>query len=334
MYKPPYTLTTKIIKQVSEISELISDVKYIDKNYNTINLRKKNRIRSITGTLQIEGNTFDEAKVTNVINGKTVLGTMREIEEVKGAIEAYDNIENYNYKNETDLLKAHNLLMKNLLNNAGSYRNSNVGVGGKDGVTHVAPQPHIVPKLMEDLFDWLKNTDEHLLIASCIFHYEFEFIHPFSDGNGRVGRLWQSVILKEFKDFFIYMPIESIVKQNQARYYKALEDSTHVGESTPFVEFMLEILEESLRDYLNQSEKLGEKFGEKFGEVRVKLTKNRKLILEEVSKNNFTTISELSKIVGISTTAIENNIKYLKDNKLLKRVGSDSAGHWELILKA
>lgn len=331
MYKPPYRITTKIIKQISEISELIAEVKYIDKNYNTIKLRKENRVRSITGTLQIEGNTFDEQKVTSVINGKPVLGTMREIEEVKGAIAAYDNIKEYSYKNEKELLKAHKTLMKNLLENAGAYRASNVGVGGKDGVSHIAPQPHLVPKLMKNLFDWLKNTDEHLLIASCVFHYEFEFIHPFSDGNGRIGRLWQSVILKNFKEFFIYIPIESIVRQNQSRYYQALEDSGTLGESTPFIEYMLEILQDSLKDYIKQSKKLGEKLGEKLGDVYLKLTKNRKLILELVSKNSFITIAELSQTIGISTTAIENNIKYLKENNLLRRVGSPSSGSWEII---
>ena len=232
-YKPPYTITTKIIKQISEISELISDIKYIDKNYNTLKLRKKNRLRSITGTLQIEGNTFDEAKVTSVINGKTVFGTTREIEEVKGAVKAYDNMDKYNYKKEKDLLLAHQYLMETLLKNAGQYRHSNVGVGGKEGITHVAPPPNMIQKLMSELFGWLKNSNEHILIISCVFHYEFEFIHPFSDGNGRIGRLWQSVILKSYKEFFSYMPIESIVRNNQSKYYQALEDSSSLGESTP-----------------------------------------------------------------------------------------------------
>ncbi len=332
MQSPPYTITTKIINQISEISELVADIKYIDKNYNTLKLRKANRIRSITGTLQIEGNSFDEEKVTSLINGKTVFGTTREIEEVKGAIKAYDNILKYDYKSETDLLKAHNFLMGNLLENAGVYRSSNVGVGGKDGVTHIAPPPDIVPKLMNELFSWLENTKEHLLIVSSVFHYEFEFIHPFSDGNGRIGRLWQSLILKNFKEFFVYMPIESIVRQNQEEYYKALEDSGSLGNSTPFIEFMLEIIKKSLEEYIQKSKKLGDKLGDKLGETQLKLTKNRKTILKEIAKNSSITIAELSKILNLSTTAIENNLKYLKDNNLLKRVGSDSGGSWELVL--
>ena len=321
MYKPPYSITSKMVKQISKISELISDIKYIDKNYNTLMLRKKNRVRSITGTLQIEGNSFDEEKVTSVINGKPVIGTMREIEEVKGAIDAYDHIPNFNYKNEKDLLKAHKYLMANLLNNAGQYRYSNVGVGGKDGVTHVAPPPNIVPKLMGELFKWLQNNDEHLLIVSCIFHYEFEFIHPFSDGNGRIGRLWQTVILKEFKEFFSYMPIESIVRQNQSKYYKALEDAGSAGESTPFVEFMLNIIAKSLKVYIQETKKSDQKSNQKSDQKIFKL----------MMKNSNITIKEICQELNMSESGVKKVIKKLKDENRIKRVGSLKSGHWEII---
>ena len=316
-YKPPYTITSNILKLTSEISELISDIKYIDKTYSTLTLRKKNRVRSITGTLQIEGNTFDEEKVTSVINGKRVLGTMREIEEVKGAIKAYDYIDKYNYKDEKDLLKAHEILMNNLLENAGKYRHSNVGVGGKDGVTHVAPPPNMVPQLMGDLFGWLKSTDEHLLIVSCIFHYEFEFIHPFNDGNGRIGRLWQSVILKSFKDFFSFIPIESMVRSNQQKYYKALEDAGSMGESTPFIEFMLEIISKSLQEYIKESKKSNQKSNQK--------------IISLIKKNNKITIQELCDKTNLSQSGIKKIIKKLKDENRLIRVGSLKGGHWEIV---
>ncbi|MDP2894748.1 MAG: Fic family protein [Sulfurimonas sp.] len=320
-YKPPYAITSKIIKQVSEISELISDVKYIDKNYNTLRLRKKNRIRSITGTLQIEGSSFDEAKVTSIIDGKTVLGTMREIEEVKGAVEAYDNIEKYSYKNEKDLLMAHKYLMKNLLNHAGAYRNSNVGIGGKDGVTHVAPPPSQVPKLMDELFEWLQNTDEHPLIASCVFHYEFEFIHPFSDGNGRIGRLWQSVILKSFKDIFTYMPIESVVRNHQADYYQALEDAGSAGESTPFIEFMLEIITQSLKEYVEESKKSNQKSNQKSDQK----------ILDLIMQDNKIIIMQICQQLDMSESGVKKVIKKLKDENRLQRVGSLKGGYWEVL---
>ena len=320
-YKPPYTITSKILKQISEISELIVDIKYIDKNYSTLILRKKNRIRSIAGTLQIEGNTFDEEKITSVINGKIVLGTNREIQEVKGAIGVYDKIDEYNYKSETDLLNAHKILMKNLLTNAGTYRNSNVGVGGKEGVTHVAPPPDFVPQLMNQLFDWLKNSDEHLIVVSCIFHYEFEFIHPFSDGNGRIGRLWQNVILKSYKDLFSYLPIESIVRENQQKYYQALEDSGTVGESTPFIEFMLDIIIKALKDYIKDSKKSDQKGNQKSDQK----------ILTLIKKYNTITIAQLCNKTKLSQSGVKKIIKKLKDENKLRRVGSLKAGQWEII---
>ncbi|MCH9739986.1 MAG: Fic family protein [Epsilonproteobacteria bacterium] len=325
-YKPPYTITSEILKLISEISELISDVKYIDKNYSTLKLRKKNRVRSITGTLQIEGNSFDETKVTNVINGKSVLGTMREIEEVKGAIEAYDYLDKYDYKNEKDLLKAHKFLMKNLLNNAGAYRHSNVGVGGADGVTHVAPPPNMVPQLMGDIFEWLNSSDEHLLIVSCVFHYEFEFIHPFNDGNGRIGRLWQTVILKSYKDFFIYIPIESMVRDNQEKYYQALEDAGSSGESTPFIEFMLEVIAKSLQDYIKESKKSVPKNVPK----NVPLKRLGKIV-ELIKKDKDLTVVQIANILKVTDKTIQRDIAKLKEQNQIKRVGSLKAGHWEII---
>ncbi|QOR62929.1 Fic family protein [Sulfurovum sp. ST-21] len=320
-YKPPYTITSKIVKLTSEISELISDIKHIDKQYSTLKLRKKNRIRSITGTLQIEGNSFDEAKVTSVINGKTVLGTTREIEEVKGAVLAYDYFNKYDYKSEKDLLHAHKLLMGNLLNNAGVYRQSNVGVGGADGVTHVAPPSNMVPQLMGEIFEWLNSTDEHLLIASCVFHYEFEFIHPFNDGNGRIGRLWQNVILKSFKDLFEHIPIESMIRANQTKYYEALEDAGSAGESTPFIEFMLGIILKSLQEYIKESAKSDQKSKQKSDQK----------ILALMKQNSQITIAEICSKLSMSESGVKKVIKKLKDEDKIKRVGSLKAGHWEVV---
>jgi Fic family protein len=249
-YTPPYTITTKILKLVAQISEKISDIKHIEKEFIAPKLRKKNRVKSITGSLQIEGNTFSEEQVTAMIDGRKVLGSYREILEVEGAIAAYNHLDKYKYDSLKDLLFAHSLMMKNILTNSDSFRSANVGVGGKDGVSHIAPSPTQVPTLMAELFDWLKNSDEHLLIKSCVFHYEFEFIHPFSDGNGRIGRLWQTVILKEFKELFGYLPIESIVKANQQKYYKAFEECASLGESTPFVEFMLDVILKTLNAFV------------------------------------------------------------------------------------
>lgn len=322
-YKPPYTITNKILTTVSDIVEILSEFNHINKNLSTPKLRKKNRVKSITGTLQIEGNTFSEEKITNVLNGKTVLGTQREIEEVKGAIEAYDNLEKYDYKNEKDLLKSHKLLMDRLLNNAGNYRNSNVGVGGVNGVTHIAPPANMVPQLMRELFSWLKATDDHLLVVSCVFHYEFEFIHPFSDGNGRVGRLWQSVILHKYKNLFSAMPIESVVRDNQERYYQALEDAGSVGESTPFVEFMLEVILITLKN-------------EQKNNVPKNVQKNVPLkrqddIIKLIKKDKNITTLQIANILNVADKTIKRDIAKLKlDNKIV-RVGSLKSGYWEIL---
>ena len=324
-YEPPYSITSKILKLTSDISELISDIKHIDANHSLITLRKKNRVKSITSTLQIEGNSFDEEKVTSIINGKTVLGTMKEIEEVKGAIKAYEYLNEYDYKSEKDLLKAHKLLMQNLLNSAGVYRSSNVAVGSKDGVTHVAPPPNMVPSLMRDLFRWLNSTDEHLLIVSSVFHYEFEFIHPFDDGNGRIGRLWQSVILKSYKNIFAYIPIENIIKDNQKHYYQALEISGSLGESTPFVEFMLEVIKKSLKEYIKQSKKSVPKSVPR----NVPLSREEEIV-KLISKDCNITISKIAEILGVSDKTIKRDITKLKDKNIVVRVGSTKKGFWQL----
>ena len=327
-YQPPYTITSKILTQVSNIVELLSDLKHTTGLLNTPKLRKKNRVKSITGTLQIEGNSFTEEKVISVINGARVLGTVREVAEVEGAIEAYDFLEQYRYNQEKDLLLAHKKMMGQLLNNAGAYRHTNVGIGGEEGVTHVAPPPNMVQILMGELFSWLKETDEHLLIVSCVFHYEFEFIHPFSDGNGRVGRLWQSVILTHYKDIFEQIPIESVVRENQAEYYDALEASGSVGESTPFIEFMLDMILQTLKKLEEENQRVGIKVGEKVG---INLTENQKEIIKYMMENPKISAKKLSESVGISSRKIEENIRKLKEDKIIERVGANRGGYWKII---
>jgi Fic family protein len=319
-YKPPYTITSTILAQVSEISELISDIKHSEAKKITPRLRKKNLVRSITGSLQIEGNSFTEEKVTAVLDGKRVLGTVKEVEEVKGAIKAYENLENYDHAKLADLLQSYKLMMDSLLNNAGSFRSGNVGVYGKDGVSHVTPPPYRVAELMGELFDWLAVTNEHPLVVSSIFHYEFEFIHPFSDGNGRIGRLWQSVILIAYKDLFSYIPIESIVKENQQKYYDALEEAGAAGESTAFIEFMLGSILQSLKQFLKQNAKSDQKSS----------LKSDQKILALIKKNSKITIREICDSTGLSESGVKKVIKKLKDEGALVRVGALKGGYWEV----
>jgi len=318
MYKPPYSITSKMVNLISQISEELTKIEYSKMDINTPLLRKKNRVKTLAGTLEIEGNFMGEEKITAILEGKKVLGTYQEILEVEGAINAYKKFENYRYDSLDDLLKAHKILMKGILTTAGSFRGVNVGVGSKDGVSHVTPPFSIVPNLMSELFDWLKNSEEHMLIKSCVFHYEFEFIHPFSDGNGRIGRLWQSVMLYNWRDVFVVMPTESIVRDNQENYYKALEDSGSIGESTPFIEFMLEVI-------LNTVIKVGNKVGNI-------LTENQLKMIENIENNPKISAAKLSDIVGISKRKIEENLAKLKELNILQRIGG-TRGHWEIIDK-
>ena len=302
------------------IGEALAKLEYEEKKIITPKLRKKNRIKTIAATLEIEGNFIGEEKITALIEGKKVLGSYEEILEVEGAIEAYKAFETYRYDRLEDLLYAHKLLMQGILKNAGSFRSVNVGVGNDEGVSHVAPPHGMVPQLMQQLFEWLQQSDEHLLIKSCVFHYEFEFIHPFSDGNGRIGRLWQSVILHHCRKVFSAIPTESIIRDHQEAYYSALEEAGSLGESTPFIEFMLEVILETI-------EKVGNKVGSRVGND---LTSNQKSILKAMQENPKISAAKLSEVVGISKRKIEENIAKLKKMGVLERVGG-TRGYWEVM---
>ncbi|WP_083235008.1 Fic family protein [Candidatus Marithrix sp. Canyon 246] len=246
-YQPPYRITTKITHFLTNIAEILGEIKYIDSKLNTPKLRKINKIKTITGTLQIEGNSFSEQKVSAVLEGKRVLSTPKELAEVQGAIAVYEQFPHYDCYNIDHLLKAHQLMMGQILTRAGHFRTQSVGVYGKEGVTHIAPPANMVSGLMAELFDWLQQSAEHPLISSSIFHYEFEFIHPFIDGNGRMGRLWQTLILNNWKPLFQTIPVESVIRDYQQDYYHALQQSGNDGESTVFIEFMLQVILESIQ---------------------------------------------------------------------------------------
>lgn len=238
-YKPPFSISDKTISLIAEISAQIERYAIRMEQEDGPLLRKINRIKTIQGSLAIEGNTLGTDQITALLEGKHVMGTMREIQEVKNAIKTYDAFSTFDAYKQTDLLRAHGLLMEALVDNHGKYRRGNVGVFAGDKPIHVAPPSDRVPALMDDLFAWLTNSSNHLLIKSCVFHYEFEFIHPFMDGNGRMGRLWQSLLLAKLHPVFEYLPVENMVFRNQQLYYKAINDSTKSTDSGIFVEFML-----------------------------------------------------------------------------------------------
>lgn len=248
--KPPYTITPKVLNLVSKISHLLGRFDSLPVSAPEPRLRRKNRIRTIKATLAIEGNTFTEEQISAILENKKVIGSQKEIVEVQNAINIYENIDKFKMDSLKNFLKAHADLMLGLIVSSGKFRTKNVGILKGTVVKHVAPKPAMVPELMGNLFAWIKNEKEtNYLIKSCIAHYEIEFIHPFEDGNGRMGRFWQTVILAGHNAIFKYVPIERLIEKNQKAYYETLEKCDKVGDSTLFVEFMLEIIFKSLKEF-------------------------------------------------------------------------------------
>lgn len=326
MYVPPFEITPKIIDLISKISEKIGEINSLESSAHHVELRRESRIKTIHSSLAIENNSLSLEQITAIINGKRVLGAPNEIQEVKNAIQAYDLLLSLDSTKEKDLLRAHALMMKDLVRNNGRYRSGGVGIFNGQNVVHVAPPASSVPALMKDLFRWVKRADVHPLVKSCVFHYEFEFIHPFQDGNGRLGRLWQSAILKDWKKVFAWIPVESLIKKNQAKYYRVLRACDATADSTAFVEFLLLLILKAAEEIVQNEKRVTVK-------VTVKVTVNQKKILEAVKKNSHVTLDELSKKIGISRKSIAANVKKLQEASMLKRYGADKNGHWEIVEK-
>lgn len=250
--RPPYKITTDILKLLSEVSQKIGEVKASFLVKQSPELRKINRIRTIQASLAVEGNTLSIDQITAIIENKRVLGPAKDIKEVSNAIEVYNQLNKLNPFAEKSFLSAHKALMHGLIKNAGQYRNSGVGIVKGSQIAHIAPPASNVPYLMKDLFNYVKTSKEPILIRSCVFHYEMEFIHPFSDGNGRMGRIWQTLLLIQEYPLFEFLPFETLISKNQKKYYQALSSSDKQGESTIFIGFMLKVLSDSLDELLKE----------------------------------------------------------------------------------
>ena len=254
--KPPFDITPKILKLISSISEKIGEVNanYLTKQ--SPQLRKQNRIKTIHSSLRIEGNTLTEEQITALIENKRVIGPEKDVLEVLNAIKVYEKLDRYKFSSDKSFLKAHLELMNGLIESAGKYRKQGVGIVKGTIVEHVAPPFENVPHLMKVLFEYLKDSDELTLIKSCVFHYEMEFIHPFLDGNGRMGRLWQTLILMAEYPVFEFLPFETLISKTQDEYYKSLALSDKSGKSTYFIEYMLGVIEKSLESLLNYNNRV------------------------------------------------------------------------------
>lgn len=250
--KPPYNITPLILQLVSSISLKLGAVQARNLEKHSPLLRKHNRIKTIHASLQIEGNTLTEEQITALIENKRVIGPKKDIKEVMNAVDVYKDLAQFRSVDEHSFLRAHKILMEGLDTKPGKYRVSGVGIVKGSQVTHLAPPADKVPGLMKNLFQYLKKSDELVLIKSCVFHYETEFIHPFSDGNGRMGRLWQTLILMESYPVFEYLPFETLISKTQKKYYNTLSKADKTGKSTGFIEYMLTLIDESLGQMLER----------------------------------------------------------------------------------
>lgn len=326
-YQPPFQLTHRMTAAMTAIVELLGVWGAVNQDAPRPELRRGNRIRSIQASLAVEQNTLTLEQVTAVLEGKLVLGSPREIQEVRNAFAAYEAMEQWQPHRLEDLLVAHGVMMAALVDDAGQLRRGGVGVMAGDKVIHVAPPASQLPRLMQDLLHWLETTDAHPLIASAAFHYEFEFIHPFSDGNGRMGRLWQSLILSRWQPVLAYLPVETVIKRRQQAYYDQLAAADVKADCSGFIEFTLTAIEESLREAIRsgQSPKTPGKTLEKTP------GKTPDRILDLLRETPDLSIAQLASRLGKSESAVERAIRKLREAGRLQRVGPDKGGHWHVL---
>ena len=307
--KPPYQITDKILNLVVSISEKLGEVNANHLHKPPTELRKKNRIKTIQSSLEIEGNTLTEEQITALLNDERVIAPQKDILEVQNAIKVYEKLKEFNSNSLKDLQIAQSILMYGLIEDSGKFRTKNVGIVKGSKVEHLAPSGVMVNGLMKDLFTYLKTDKEVLLIKSCVFHYEFEFIHPFLDGNGRMGRLWQTLILMQKYPVFEYLPVESLIKENQNNYYIALGASDKLGESTPFVEFMLTLILQALNNLLASQN------------VNITAPDRIKLFKDFIGIKSFSRKDYLLSYKLISQATASRDLKWAVDNQLLEKLG-------------
>ena len=319
-YKPPYNITDKMLDYVSKIMKKIGEINYINLNKKP-ELRKQNRINSIHSSLAIENNALSLNQVKDVIDGKPVIGEKRDIQEVKNAYKAYEELKNINPYSIEDIKKIHGIMTFLVEEESGKFRTHGEGVYDGEDLIFLCPPAKMVDELMEQLFKWLNEAIDivHPLILSSVFHYEFVFIHPFGDGNGRMARLWQTAILSKWEKVFEYIPIESLIKKYQEDYYKAINDSNKNGNSNEFIEFMLKMINETVSDLLETTTQ----------ETTQKTTQEK--IIELIKKDPSITQTEMANKLGITRDGVSYNIKILKENGVIERVGSLKKGSWKII---
>jgi Fic family protein len=251
MNRPPYTITEKSADYLAKIVETVTRLELSTDFKRDIKLHHENRLRTVHSSLAIEGNSLTLGEVTAVIEGKLVAGKQTEIKEVKNAYEAYDRIMTFNPYSVSDFLAAHKLMTQGLVQEAGIFRSADVGVFDRDTLIHLGARPQFVPALVAELFAWAKASELHSVLKSAVLHYEIETIHPFADGNGRMGRLWQTLLLSKWNAIFAWIPMESVIFQNRPKYYDALSKGQNLNDSALFIEFTLSALYETVLGQMN-----------------------------------------------------------------------------------
>ena len=327
-YSPPFCMTDEITGLVIEIGELVGAVSVDARLSPDPRLRRENRIRTIYSSLAIEQNTLSLDQVTDVIDGKRVLGPPKDIREVKNAYEAYERMELFDPCSMDDLLAAHRLMMQDLVTEAGRFRAGNVGVFREGQLIHAGTPAAYVPEVMAQLFAWLRESGLHPLIKSCVFHYEFEFIHPFADGNGRTGRFWQSLILQRWKPIFAWLPVETLIRERQEEYYAALNAANSQGESTAFVTFMLSVIRDALAE-LRQSQRL-HVVNNGAENVVDQREQSRRSLLAIVKQRPKSSAREIALLMNLSPRQIQRIMADLQADGKLIRHGSPRNGFWEV----
>ena len=315
---PPYEITPNILKLITSISEKIGQINAIYLNRPSPKLRKQNKIKTIHSSLNIEGNSLTEDQIKALLEKKRVVGPKKDVLEVLNAIEIYENLSQYNPKDEKSFLKAHQDLMKNLIEDAGKYRRHGVGILKGSKVEHLAPPFSNVSYLMKGLFKYLRNSEEIELIKSCVFHYEVEFIHSFLDGNGRMGRLWQTLILMEKYPIFEFLPFETMISNDQEKYYKALAQSDKSGKSTTFIEYMLNVIDASINKLLDFNSRT--------------LNENDRLeYFISLNKKEFSRKDYMDVFKDISSSTASRDLKKGLELNLFKKIGEKNKTKYKII---
>lgn len=316
---PPYTITDKMLNYVSDIMKKIGEANYFESLNRYPELRRKSRIRSIHSSLAIENNQLSLFQVEDVINGKMVIGEQKDIQEVKNAYEAYEQIDKVNPYSVDDLKKIHGILTFLIEKDAGKFRNHGEAVYDGNIQIFMAPPHKMVPTLMDNLFNWMiENKDKvNPLILSSVFHYEFVFIHPFHDGNGRTARIWQTGILSNWEKAFTYLPIESMIKKNQEEYYKVIDNCNKAGESTEFIEFMLKMINDTIDDVINSREMKDK--------LELLLSENESKIIECIKRNVLIGAKDIIEQTSIADRTARRILSKLAENGMIEIVGNNQS---------